>query len=185
MKKAVLLCGSGSAVEFQFSMSSSACLRNNHKPNLHNNGLNQKCKKQQQTLPLMMINLRSHGRKYYLFNNIVFHSTAARILLSEALHKLSLIPRQVVATGGGTVVRPINCRYMRHGISVFLDAPLDALARRIAAVGTDSRPLLEYDSGEGDAYSKAFMGLLPLSKKRDQAYANADATVSLLSKWGS
>lgn len=81
MKKAVLLCGSGSAVEFQFSMSSSACLRNNHKPNLHNNGLNQKCKKQQQTLPLMMINLRSHGRKYYLFNNIVFHSTAARILL--------------------------------------------------------------------------------------------------------
>lgn len=45
---------------------------------------------------------------------------------------------------------------MRHGISVFLDAPLDALARRIAAVGTDSRPLLEYDSGEGDAYSKVY-----------------------------
>ena len=30
---------------------------------------------------------------------------------------------------------------MRKGITVFLDVPLDALARRIAAVGTDSRPL--------------------------------------------
>lgn len=41
---------------------------------------------------------------------------------------------------------------MRQGITVFLDVPLDALARRIAAVGTDSHPLLDYDSG--DSYTK-------------------------------
>lgn len=98
------------------------------------------------------------------------------------MQKLSIIPRQVVATGGGSVVRPINwyadhtdaqqssliiitiisfvlinstkCfrKYMRQGITVFLDVPLDALARRIAAVGTDSRPLLHLDSG--DPYTK-------------------------------
>ncbi|TXG53203.1 hypothetical protein EZV62_022372 [Acer yangbiense] len=97
---------------------------------------------------------------------------------TEALQKLSMMPRQVVATGGGAVIRPINWRYMRQGITVFLDVPLDALARRIAAVGTDTRPLLHFDSG--DAYTKAFMRLLTLSKKRSEAYANADATVSLL-----
>lgn len=40
---------------------------------------------------------------------------------------------------------------MRQGVSVYLDAPLDALARRIASVGTDSRPLLHFESG--DAYT--------------------------------
>lgn len=29
-------------------------------------------------------------------------------LQSEALRKLSLVPRQIVSTGGGAVVRPVN-----------------------------------------------------------------------------
>lgn len=41
---------------------------------------------------------------------------------------------------------------MRKGISVWLDVPLNALARRITAVGTDSRPLLHH--GSGDPYTK-------------------------------
>lgn len=41
---------------------------------------------------------------------------------------------------------------MRKGISVWLDVPLDALARRIVAVGTGSRPLLHH--GDGDPYAK-------------------------------
>ena len=45
---------------------------------------------------------------------------------------------------------------MQKGISVWLDVPLEDLARRIAAVGTGSRPLLHHDSG--DAYTK--VGLL-------------------------
>ncbi|XP_058082407.1 uncharacterized protein LOC131230510 [Magnolia sinica] len=58
-----------------------------------------------------------------------------------------------VATRGGAVIRPINWRYMKQGITVWLDVPLKALVRRIAAVGTDSCPLLHQESG--DAYTKA------------------------------
>lgn len=98
---------------------------------------------------------------------------------------------------------------MKQGVTVYLDVPLDALARRIAAVGTESRPLLHFDSG--DAYTKViicflhtiqigalssgtctmcsqisvypvqvFVGLFTLSKKRAQSYASADVTVSVL-----
>ncbi|GMH21394.1 hypothetical protein Nepgr_023236 [Nepenthes gracilis] len=95
---------------------------------------------------------------------------------SEALRRLSLTSGHVIATGGGAVVRTINWKYMKQGITVWLDVPLDALARRIAAVGTDSRPLLDFESG--DAYTKAFMGLFTLSKKRADSYANSDTTVS-------
>lgn len=41
---------------------------------------------------------------------------------------------------------------MQKGISVWLDVPVEALAHRISAVGTGSRPLLNHDSG--DAYKK-------------------------------
>lgn len=41
---------------------------------------------------------------------------------------------------------------MQNGISIWLDVPLEALASRIAAVGTNSRPLLHQDAG--DAYTK-------------------------------
>lgn len=46
---------------------------------------------------------------------------------------------------------------MQKGISVWLDVPLEALARRITAVGTNSRPLLHHESG--DPYLK--VGCLP------------------------
>lgn len=48
---------------------------------------------------------------------------------------------------------------MQKGISVWLDVPLEALAQRIAAVGTDSRPLLN-QCESGDAYTKVVF--LPL-----------------------
>lgn len=96
---------------------------------------------------------------------------------SEALRELSSMPQQVVGTGGGAVVQSDNWYYMKRGVTVFLDVPLDTLARRIAAVGTNSRPLLHCDSG--DAYTTAFVGLFTLSKKRSDAYAKADARVSV------
>lgn len=37
---------------------------------------------------------------------------------------------------------------MHKGISVWLDVPLEALAKRIAAEGTKSRPLLHEESGD-------------------------------------
>ncbi|XP_072953751.1 shikimate kinase 3, chloroplastic-like isoform X1 [Typha angustifolia] len=96
---------------------------------------------------------------------------------SEVLRDLSSMRRLVVATGGGVVIRPINWRYMRQGITVWLDVPLDALARRIAAVGTASRPLLHQESG--DPYKKAFARLTALAEQRGDAYANADVRVCL------
>lgn len=45
---------------------------------------------------------------------------------------------------------------MHKGISIWLDVPLEALADRIAAVGTDSRPLLrdnDDDDESRDAYT--------------------------------
>ncbi|KAG2610685.1 hypothetical protein PVAP13_4KG178412 [Panicum virgatum] len=86
---------------------------------------------------------------------------------SNVLRDLSSMQRLVVATGGGAVIRPINWNYMKKGLSVWLDVPLDALAKRIAQVGTASRPLLDQPSDD------------PYTAQRGEAYANADARVSL------
>ncbi|KAI7758135.1 hypothetical protein M8C21_010582 [Ambrosia artemisiifolia] len=93
---------------------------------------------------------------------------------TEVLHKLSSMRRLVVSTGGGAVVRPINWKYMHKGISVFIDVPLDALAQRLTAVGTASRPLLHHESG--DAYTQR---LSKLWEDRSEAYGNAHVRVSL------
>lgn len=113
---------------------------------------------------------------------------------------------------------------MQKGISVWLDVPLEALARRIAAIGTDSRPLL-HQSDSSDAYTKvvflsciiinclcfgfgitminvnlslnswcvfypstflqALNRLSTLWEERGESYANANARVSLESKYAS
>ncbi|XP_051219789.1 shikimate kinase 3, chloroplastic [Lolium perenne] len=96
---------------------------------------------------------------------------------SEVLRDLSSMHRLIVATGGGAVIRPINWNYMKKGLTIWLDVPLDALARRIVAVGTASRPLLHQESG--DPYTKAYVKLTNLFEKRMDSYANADARVSL------
>ena len=96
---------------------------------------------------------------------------------TEVLHKLSAMHRLVVSTGGGAVVRPINWRHMHKGISVWLDVPLEALAKRIAAEGTKSRPLLHEESG--DIYDETLKRLTTLMETRGENYANASARVSL------
>ncbi|KAK4383537.1 Shikimate kinase, chloroplastic [Sesamum angolense] len=96
---------------------------------------------------------------------------------TEVLHKLSSMHRHVVSTGGGAVIRPINWRHMQKGISVWLDVPVEVLARRITAVGTNSRPLLHQESG--DPFSRIMKRLYTLLEGRGEAYGNADAKVSL------
>ncbi|KAK4782971.1 hypothetical protein SAY86_007345 [Trapa natans] len=96
---------------------------------------------------------------------------------TQILHKLSRMHLIVVSTGGGAVMRPINWKYMHSGISVWLDVPLEALAKRISAVGTKSRPLLH--NGSEDAYRDVYKRLSTLMEERSDAYANANARVSL------
>ncbi|XP_023641013.1 shikimate kinase 1, chloroplastic isoform X2 [Capsella rubella] len=101
---------------------------------------------------------------------------------TDALKKVSSMHQVVVSTGGGAVIRPINWKYMHKGISIWLDVPLEALAHRIAAVGTNSRPLLHDESG--DAYTVAFKRLSTIWDDRGEAYTNANARVSLETKRG-
>lgn len=96
---------------------------------------------------------------------------------SKVLSELSTMHRLVVATGGGAVVRPQNWSYLNHGVTVWLDVPLEALAKRVVAVGTGSRPLLGQASV--DPYTQAFARLTELIEKRGAAYGNSNAKVSL------
>lgn len=96
---------------------------------------------------------------------------------SKVLSELSSMHRLVVATGGGAVVRPQNWRYLNQGVTIWLDVPLEALAKRVTAVGTESRPLLGQASV--DPYSQAFARLTELIERRGEAYANSDVKVSL------
>ncbi|KAL0381563.1 UNVERIFIED_CONTAM: Shikimate kinase, chloroplastic [Sesamum angustifolium] len=96
---------------------------------------------------------------------------------TEVLHKVSSMHQHVVSTGGGAVIRPINWRHMQKGISVWLDVPVEVLARRITAVGTNSRPLLHQESG--DPFSWIMKRLYTLLEERGEAYGNANARVSL------
>lgn len=96
---------------------------------------------------------------------------------SEVLKQLSTMYRLVIATGGGAVVRPENWSHMRQGITVWLDVPLEALAARVVAVGTESRPLLGQASDDG--YSQALTRLTKLYEDRAEAYASSDVKVSL------
>ncbi|PRQ23250.1 putative shikimate kinase [Rosa chinensis] len=72
---------------------------------------------------------------------------------------------------GGVVVRPVNWKYMQTEISLWLDVPLEALAQRLAAAGTDSRPLLHH--------RETIVRLRNLFEERGDAYGNADGRVSL------
>ncbi|KAI3516692.1 hypothetical protein L1887_15657 [Cichorium endivia] len=96
---------------------------------------------------------------------------------TEVLRKLSSMHGVVVSTGGGAVIQPINWKYMHKGITIFLDVPLQELARRIIAVGSASRPLL--DHGSSDGYLKTLKQLSMLWKERSEAYTNAHVRVSL------
>lgn len=96
---------------------------------------------------------------------------------TEVLKQLSCMGRLVVATGGGIVVRPMNWSYLRHGLTVWLDVPLEVLAERVVAAGTESRPLLGQKMGDS-AHRQALGRLSKIFEVRGPFYAHADATVS-------
>ncbi|KAL5190674.1 Shikimate kinase 1, chloroplastic [Glycine soja] len=59
---------------------------------------------------------------------------------------------------------------------------LEALAHRITVVGTDSHPFLHFEAG--NAHMEAVKHLSIIHKERSEAYANANARVSLKTKLG-
>lgn len=99
-----------------------------------------------------------------------------RDLESRVLNEVSAYARLVVSTGGGAVVRPSNWAHLRHGVVVFLDAPVALLAARVVADGPAKRPLLASAPPGGEA-AHAEAVLSAIFDQRKALYAEADVRV--------
>jgi shikimate kinase len=94
---------------------------------------------------------------------------AFRDLETEVLAQLSARVRLAIATGGGIVLKRKNWSYLRHGLVVWLDAPVELLQARLQNDAT--RPLLK----EADLSAK----LQSLLEQRQALYAQADLRITL------
>lgn len=95
-----------------------------------------------------------------------------RQLESEALAKVSADTNSVIATGGGIILRPKNWDYLRHGVTVWLDVPIEQLYARLQTDTT--RPILQ----DADLLGR----LRSLHKPGQPLYAQADLRVSVSDK---
>ncbi|NJP09919.1 MAG: shikimate kinase [Leptolyngbyaceae cyanobacterium RU_5_1] len=91
-----------------------------------------------------------------------------RDLESQVLAELSAYTRLAIATGGGIVLRRENWSYLRHGIVIWLDVPLNQLQTRLQS--DTSRPLLAAE----DLPTR----LQTLLNQRRSLYAQADVQVT-------
>ena len=80
---------------------------------------------------------------------------AFRRLEGEVLEELAAGGPVVVATGGGVVLRSENRRLLRRGLTVYLQAPPELLARRISAdpsTGSRRPPLTDRGDPAGEMH---------------------------------
>lgn len=94
-----------------------------------------------------------------------------RDLESRVLSQVSAYQRSVVATGGGIVLRRENWGYLRQGLILWLDVPVEQLYQRLQQDTT--RPLLQ----DPDPLGK----LKTLLGKRRSLYAAADLRLEIQS----
>ncbi|KAF8013086.1 hypothetical protein BT93_I1072 [Corymbia citriodora subsp. variegata] len=92
---------------------------------------------------------------------------------AEVLKQLSSIGRLVVCAGDGAVQSSTNLGFLRHGISIWIDVPLDIVARGLI-VDLPSSQL-----STSQSYSEVFAQLAALYEETRVGYATADANVSL------
>ena len=92
-----------------------------------------------------------------------------RELESQVLGEVSACTRSVIATGGGAVLRPVNWSYLRHGLIIWLDAPISLLVERLAEDNT--RPLLKMDD--------LSLKLETLLAERKSLYQEADLQIAI------
>lgn len=64
-----------------------------------------------------------------------------RQIESKILAEVCAYTNLAIATGGGIVTQQINWSYLRHGLIVWLDVPIEVLANRLA--NDNTRPLLQ------------------------------------------
>ncbi|KAM3115199.1 shikimate kinase [Phormidesmis sp. 146-33] len=94
---------------------------------------------------------------------------AFRQLETNVLAELAPYTRLAIATGGGIVLKPENWGYLRHGVIVWLDLPLDELYNRLQH--DRSRPLLQ-----SSETLKARLNTL--TAQRQSLYAQADVKIT-------
>lgn len=92
-----------------------------------------------------------------------------RRLESATLSQVCARTQKVIATGGGIVLKPENWSYLRHGIIIWIDVPLDQLQRRLRNDST--RPLLQQ--------SNLSERLTSLMAQREALYAQADIRLTV------
>ena len=92
-----------------------------------------------------------------------------RDLESQVLAEVCAYKNLVAATGGGIVLRQKNWSYLRHGIVVWLDVPVEQLYARLQ--GDTARPLLQNPDPLGKLRS--------LLDQRQPLYAQADVRISI------
>ncbi|WP_231617084.1 shikimate kinase, partial [Listeria monocytogenes] len=84
--------------------------------------------------------------------------------------------RLVVCAGDGAVQSSTNLALLRHGLSIWIDVPLDIVARDILEHGTQLRNSEISSSG---SHSELLDQLTMLYEEMRVGYATADATISL------
>ncbi len=95
-----------------------------------------------------------------------------RQIETQVLSQLSHHTRLAIATGGGIVLTRENWSYLRHGIVVWLDVPIEQLHQRLQH--DTSRPLLQ------DQNAKLKEKLQTLLEHRHPLYSQADVQVTTL-----
>ncbi|XP_039061186.1 probable inactive shikimate kinase like 1, chloroplastic [Hibiscus syriacus] len=95
---------------------------------------------------------------------------------TEVLKQLSSMGRLVVCVGDGAVQSSTNLALLRHGISIWIDVPLDIVANGV--IGNKSL-LLSSEITNSGSYSEVLSHLTALHEDMRRGYATADATVSL------
>lgn len=94
---------------------------------------------------------------------------AFRQVESQVLAELSTYTKLVIATGGGIVLQQMNWSYLRHGLMIWLDVPVEQLYDRLK---TDtSRPLLQQENPQHI--------LQTLLDQRHALYAQADLHIRI------
>ncbi|XAR52040.1 hypothetical protein NMG60_11006886 [Bertholletia excelsa] len=95
---------------------------------------------------------------------------------TEVLKQLSSMGRMVVCAGNGAVQSASNLALLRHGLSVWIDMPLEMVARDATENGTQFSASEIFISGSN---SEVFNHLTMMYEEMRGGYATADATVSL------
>ncbi len=97
---------------------------------------------------------------------------AFRQLETQVLAQLSPYTQLVIATGGGIVLKRENWSYLRHGVVVWLDVPIEQLHQRLQQ--DTSRPILQ------DQNANLKEKLQALSDQRQSLYAQADLQITVM-----